>query len=159
LDQEVETNKGNIKAIKDEIGTKPADSSTIWGAIKSIVGDSSQSLSALDSKIDEVKEDLESETEGRTSADNALSNRIKNLEDNNAGYATTTQVAAAKKEAIDAAAADATTKANAAQAAAEKYTNDEIKKEADARKTADNAINDRITALVGDSENEGKTIY
>lgn len=50
----------------------------------------------------------------------AMGARVKDLEDNKAGYATTGQVATAKQEAIDAAAADATGKANAAQAAAEK---------------------------------------
>lgn len=49
----------------------------------------------------------------------AMGARVKDLEDNKAGYATTGQVATAKQEAIDAAAADATGKANAAQAAAE----------------------------------------
>ena len=50
----------------------------------------------------------------------AMGARVKNLEDNKAGYATTGQVAIAKQEATNAAAADATGKANAAQAAAEK---------------------------------------
>lgn len=46
-------------------------------------------------------------------ADTALSNRIKDLEDNKAGYATTTQVATAKSEAISAAEAKATELDNA----------------------------------------------
>ena len=49
----------------------------------------------------------------------AMDTRVKKLEDNEAGYATTGEVATAKQEAIDAAAGDATTKANAAQSAAE----------------------------------------
>ena len=50
----------------------------------------------------------------------AMGARVKDLEDNKAGYATTGQVATAKQEATNTAAADATGKANAAQAAAEK---------------------------------------
>jgi len=84
-------------------------------------------------EVASIKEDIEANTTAieaevtrATGAEEALAGRVKNLEDNTAGYATTTEVATAKQEAIDAAAGDATTKANKAledaQAdAAEKY--------------------------------------
>ena len=78
-------------------------------------------VGALEGKVDveKVSTAIGVETTRATEAEAALGNRIKDLEDNKAGYATTGQVATAKQEAIDAAAADATGKANAAQAAAE----------------------------------------
>lgn len=159
LEDRIETNEGDIKTIQDEIGTKPAGSSTIWNAISNIVGDSSQSLGALESKIDEVKKGLQSETGERTAADNALSNRITDLENNKANYATITQVNDAKQDAINTAAADATSKANAAEASAKSHTDSKITEEANARAAADNATNERITTLLGESDNEGKSIH
>ena len=78
-------------------------------------------LGTLETKVDveKVSTAIGVETTRATEAEAALGNRIKDLEDNKAGYATTGQVATAKQEAIDAAAGDATTKANAAQSAAE----------------------------------------
>ena len=78
-------------------------------------------VGALETKVDveKVSTAIGVETTRATEAEAALGNRIKDLEDNKAGYATTGQVATAKQEAIDAAAGDATTKANAAQSAAE----------------------------------------
>lgn len=78
-------------------------------------------VGALETKVDveKVSTAIGVETTRATEAEAALGNRIKDLEDNKAGYATTGQVATAKQEAIDAAAADATAKANAAQSAAE----------------------------------------
>lgn len=78
-------------------------------------------IGALETKVDvdSVTGAIAVETNRATGAEEALGNRIKDLEDNKAGYATTGQVATAKQEAIDAAAADATGKANAAQSAAE----------------------------------------
>ena len=80
---------------------------------------------------------LAAETKAREEADTALSNRVKDLEDNKAGYATTTQVATAKQEAIKDAADDATSKANTAEANAKGYTDAEIDKvEAEVAKKA-----------------------
>ena len=62
---------------------------------------------------------IANETTRATEVEDGLDARIKDLEDNKAGYVTTEEVATAKQEAIDAAAGDATTKANQAQAAAE----------------------------------------
>lgn len=78
-------------------------------------------VGALETKVDveKVSTAIGVETTRATEAEAALGNRIKDLEDNKAGYATTGQVATAKQEAIDAAAGDATAKANAAQSAAE----------------------------------------
>jgi chromosome segregation ATPase len=78
-------------------------------------------VGALETKVDveKVSTAIGVETTRATEAETALGNRIKDLEDNKAGYATTGQVATAKQEAIDAAAGDATAKANAAQSAAE----------------------------------------
>lgn len=61
-------------------------------------------------------------------AESALSGRIDALEGNAGGYATVAEVATAKQEAIDAAAADATTKADAAEADANAYTDTECAK-------------------------------
>ena len=89
----------------------------------------------------------------------AMGARVKDLEDNKAGYATTGEVATAKQEAIDAAAADATGKANAAQAAAEAkaaeldtalHTAISAEIDADVKALADGAVKtnaDAITAL------------
>ena len=89
----------------------------------------------------------------------AMDTRVKKLEDNEAGYATTGEVATAKQEAIDAAAADATGKANAAQAAAEAkaaeldtalHTTISAEIDADVKALADGAVKtnaDAITAL------------
>ena len=63
------------------------------------------------------------ETSNRTSADTALSNRIKQLEDNKAGYATTAQVATAKSEAIQAAENKASTAETNAKSYASNLTN------------------------------------
>lgn len=89
-------------------------------------------VSALEEKVDveKVSDAIDAgvavETALREAADTALSNRIKDLEDNKAGYATTAQVATAKQEAIDAASADATSKADAAEADANAYTDEKI---------------------------------
>ena len=89
----------------------------------------------------------------------AMGARVKDLEDNKAGYATTGEVATAKQEAIDAAAADATGKTNAAQAAAEAkaaeldtalHTAISAEIDADVKALADGAVKtnaDAITAL------------
>lgn len=61
-----------------------------------------------------------------TDLDTAMAARVKKLEDNDAGYATKTEVGTAKQEAIDAAAADATTKADAARDAAKGYVDTEL---------------------------------
>lgn len=64
-------------------------------------------------------------------ADTALSNRIKDLEDNKAGYATTSEVATAKSEAISAAEAKATELDNALKAELQKEIDDDVKALAD----------------------------
>lgn len=61
--------------------------------------------------------DYDAKVEALENADTALSNRIKSLEDNTAGYATTGQVVTAKSEAI----AEAGTLANAAETNAKGY--------------------------------------
>ncbi len=58
------------------------------------------------------------EASTRASADEALGERIKKIEDNEAGYATTGEVDTAKQNAISAAAEDATSKANTAKSEA-----------------------------------------
>ena len=109
-------------------------------------------VSALEGKVDveKVSDAIDAGVAGeatlREAADTALSNRIKDLEDNKAGYATTTQVATAKQEAIDAAAADATSKADAAEADANAYTDEKI---GDLHTVAS-------TGKLGDLENEGR---
>lgn len=62
-------------------------------------------VGALETKVDvdSVTGAIAVETNRATGAEEALGNRIKDLEDNKAGYATTGQVATAKQEAIDAA--------------------------------------------------------
>ena len=62
---------------------------------------------------------LANETKAREEADTGFETRVKALEEAAPTHATKDEVATAKQGAIDAAAADATTKANAAQAAAE----------------------------------------
>lgn len=76
-------------------------------------------VAALEGKVDvdKVSEAISDavlvETNRATGAENGLSDRIKNIEDNKAGYATTGEVATAKQEAIDAAATAAQTKVDA----------------------------------------------
>lgn len=64
-------------------------------------------------------------------ADTALSDRIKNLEDNKAGYATTGEVATAKSEAISAAEAKATELDNALKATLQAEIDADVKALAD----------------------------
>ena len=63
--------KTRVKATEDAIGTKSATNTadTIWSAIESLSGDSTTSLSALETKIN-------TEISDRQAADNALSGRI-----------------------------------------------------------------------------------
>ena len=70
-------------------------------------GDAAQALVDAKAYADGLKSTIDA---AYAAADTALSNRIKDLEDNKAGYATTTQVATAKDEAIAAAAIDAANK-------------------------------------------------
>jgi hypothetical protein len=78
-----------------------------------------QSISALEEKVDvekvstAISDAVKVETDRATGVENGLAGRIKDLEDNKAGYATTGQVATAKQEAIDAAATDAQGKVDA----------------------------------------------
>ena len=73
-------------------------------------------LDALEGKVDVAKvstaiaDAVKVETDRATGIEEGLANRIKDLEDNKAGYATTGEVATAKQEAIDAAANDAAAK-------------------------------------------------
>ena len=87
--------------------------------------------------------------------DAAMNTRVAKLEANEAGYATTGEVATAKQEAIDAATAaaatDATNKANAAQAAAISAA------AADATAKADQAELDAIAAAATDATNKANT--
>lgn len=76
-------------------------------------------LATLEGKVDvdkvstAISTAVEAETNRATGVENGLAGRIKDLEDNKAGYATTGQVATAKQEAIDAAATDAQGKVDA----------------------------------------------
>lgn len=94
--------------------------------------DISARLGALEGKVDVAKVSeaittaVKNETDRATAAEGELEGRIENLE--NAGYATTGEVATAKSEAISTAAADATTKAGTAESNAKAYTNTEIGK-------------------------------
>lgn len=69
--------------------------------------------------------------EAYKAADTALSGRIKNLEDNKAGYATTGEVATAKSEAISAAEAKATELDNALKTALQAEIDADVKALAD----------------------------
>lgn len=73
-------------------------------------------VGVLESKVDvaKVSTAIGQETSRATGAENALSVRIKSLEDNDAGYATASEVETAKQGAISSAAADAKSKADKA---------------------------------------------
>ena len=92
----------------------------------------SAKLGALEGKVDVAKVSeaittaVKNETDRATAAEGELEGRIESLE--NAGYATTGEVATAKSEAISTAAEDATTKAGTAESNAKAYTDTEIGK-------------------------------
>jgi hypothetical protein len=71
------------------------------------IGAAGEALEGAKAYADGLKQTIDS---AYAAADTALSNRIKDLEDNKAGYATTAQVDTAKADAISAAATDAANK-------------------------------------------------
>lgn len=76
----------------------------------------------------ELTEAIAKETKAREDADAGFETRVKALEEAAPTHATKNEVATAKQEAIDAAAADATTKANTAETNSKAYTDEEIGK-------------------------------
>jgi hypothetical protein len=76
--------------------------------------------------INKNKDDIAAEASRAATAEEAIAGRVKNLEDNKAGYATTTEVAAAKQEAIDAAKTESTNGDVVVLAEAQKYADAKV---------------------------------
>ena len=94
-------------------------------------------LDALEGKVDVTKvstaisEAVKAEADRATEAEEGLAGRIKDLEDNKAGYATTSEVATAKSEAIAAAETKATELDNALKTALQAEIDADVKALAD----------------------------
>lgn len=130
LSNQVATNKGDIAGLKGQVGEGTVDA-RIEAAVAAEAKRAGDAESALSGRIDtlaainhdayiaadtalknELNGEIAKKADASTvsdmdaaykAADEALSGRIKDLEDNKAGYATTAQVATAKSEAIAAA--------------------------------------------------------
>lgn len=148
---EVESIKNDIEANAKAI----ADQATSDAATYETKADATSKKTEIDGRLDalEGKVDVEKvstaiadavkvETDRATGVENGLAGRIKDLEDNKAGYATTGQVATAKQEAIDAAANDAASKyeeIGVAQTKVDALANGQVKANTEAIATKANA--------------------
>lgn len=140
LSNQVSTNKGDIAGLKGQVGEGTVDA-RIEAAVAAEAKRAGDAESALSGRIDTLaainheayiaadtalKNELNAEIAKKANAstvsdmdaaykaaDEALSGRIKDLEDNKAGYATTAQVATAKSEAIAAAKTETETQVSA----------------------------------------------
>lgn len=116
---------GDVAKWNAEIGAKElAASKTTTAEVKTQI---EAYVYAKDVDAQKYASDAQAAAEAvATGYNTAMDARVKELENNKAGYATTAQVATAKQEAIDAAAGDATTKANAAESNANDYADGQI---------------------------------
>lgn len=132
---------GDVSAEGKRIGELETRMDTAEGSINR----HDQAIDDVRSQVTANKTNIESklatETEAREAADSALDTRVKTVED---AIGTTgsikTAIEAAKAEAIETAATDASTKAGAAEANAKSYTDTEVAKD-----------RSRLAALEGDT--------
>ena len=112
-----------------EVTGMQTDISNLKTAMTTAQSDIDNVEAAVATKAEQA--DLEAETQARTDADSAMDKRLKAVEAQlgDGENSVSDLIATAKQEAIDAAAADATTKANTAETNAKKYTDDEVAKD------------------------------
>ena len=148
---EVESIKNDIEANAKAI----ADQATSDAATYETKADATSKKTEIDGRLDAIegKVDVEKvstaiadavkvETDRATGIENGLAGRIKDLEDNKAGYATTGEVATAKQEAVIAAANDAASKyeeIGVAQTKVDALANGQVKANTEAIATKANA--------------------
>lgn len=150
--------KGVEESLQTQINTIMSNPDA-EGAINSIneftqyVKDHGSIADGMRTDINKNKEDIaanaksiEDETGRATQAEEALSGRIKDLEDNKAGYATTGEVATAKSEAISA----AETKATELDAALKTELQAEI--DADVKALADGQVKTNTEAIAANTK-------
>lgn len=143
----IKANTDNITAVKGRMDTAEGKITTLEGEMDAVEG-------AVATKAE--AQALADEVKARTDADTALDERLDavELKLGEGEGSVTSQIATAKQEAIDAAATDASTKANQALADAKKYADDEDAKiearvdalETDTHTHANKAVIDGITA-------------
>jgi hypothetical protein len=145
LDNYKSENDTRVKAAEDAIDALEAESAK--HAVKTEVE------AALELKADktqvatDIADAVKAETDRATGVEDELAGRIKDLEDNKAGYATTDQVATAKQEAIDEAATAAQAKVDALAGGQVKANAEAIAANAQAITDGDAAVEAKITAL------------
>lgn len=131
---------GDVSAEGERIGTLETKMNTAEGNITNLQSDLKATKETLETKA--AQADLDVEVSARKDADTALDNRLKAVESAvGESGSVADDIASAKSEAIETAATDATTKANAAEANAKGYTDTEV--------AADRA---RLDALENDSK-------
>ena len=116
---------GDVSAEAKRIGTLETEMKIAKTDIAKAKEDITANTTAIGTKADASA--LADETKARTEADSAMDTRIKAVEGKlgDGEGSVTNQIATAKQEAIDAAAKDATTKADQALKDAKKYADDE----------------------------------
>ena len=131
---------GDVSAEAKRIGTLETEMKTAKTDIAKAKEDITANTTAIGTKADASA--LADEVKARTDADSAMDTRLKSVEGKlgEGEGSVTEQISTAKQEAIDAAAADATTKANKALADAKAYAD-----------TEDAKIEARVDALEGDT--------
>lgn len=138
---------GDVSAEGARIGVLETKMDTAQADITKAKEDIVANTTAIGTKADASA--LTDETKARTEADSAMDTRIKAVEGKlgDGEGSVTNQIATAKQEAIDAAATDATTKANQALADAKKYADDE-----------DAKIEARVDALEADTHTHANKV-
>jgi hypothetical protein len=131
---------GDVSAEAKRIGTLETEIKTAKTDIAKAKEDITANTTAIGTKADASA--LADEVKARTDADSAMDTRLKSVEGKlgEGEGSVTEQISTAKQEAIDAAAADATTKANKALTDAKAYAD-----------TEDAKIEARVDALEGDT--------
>lgn len=119
---------GDVSAEGKRISTLETNMTEAQGDITKAQQDIVNNASAIAKKAEQTS--LDEEVANRESADTALSGRIKTLEDTVGESGSVAEdINKAKTEAINTAAADATTKADKALSDAKTYTNEEVNKD------------------------------
>lgn len=120
-DADVTTNAvDTLKEIQAELDAGEASAANLLSEINALKAIDNATQAELDSAVETLNTAIGKKAD--TTTVTAIDGRVTSLE--NADYATTTQVATAKSEAISAAASDATTKANKAYADAIAYADE-----------------------------------
>lgn len=130
---------GDVSAEGERIGTLETKMTSAEGNITTLQEGLAAANTTLETKADASV--LADESKARTDADSALDTRLKAVESAVGESGSVSEdIASAKDEAIDTAAADATTKANKALLDAKEYTDSEVAKD-----------RERLDALEGES--------